>query len=262
MSNSTPVHPAFVLLAVVGLSMSMPVPAVALEQSEVLVVYVDQTEGEGIYTHYQQYYTGVSKLELPVGTPTGEQISADDYLSFFRQPILTRIEELSAQGVDIKCIVTTKGMPLRIRNQGSSQVYSSLESELTRIAAISTPQQMANQWSYFMVPPLWGDDYDLSANPYYAYYESDMYGLPVRDGNGEVIRPANEGFNRNDMHLVSRLDGYSLSDVTASIDRAQSVSIRPENDYIVVDDDPYARDVSHAMFPPQRSSSCCGLRSE
>ncbi|MEE9211021.1 MAG: dockerin type I domain-containing protein, partial [Phycisphaeraceae bacterium] len=47
--------------------------------------------------------------------------------------------------------------------------------------------------------------------------------------------PANQG-----IRLTARLDGFSVQDVNAAIDRAQQVFVVPQYHYVVVDDDPNA----------------------
>jgi uncharacterized protein (TIGR03790 family) len=166
------------------------------------------------------------------GVTTEEEVSADYYLSTIRPQILPALDN----STDV--IVTTKGLPLRIRiEQGNPRSYedpsgvartignwswkrySSLESELTRIDSISTWQQMGDQTTSLAPSPL------LGLNPYY-WKSSDF------------------SFQQHGMRLTSRLDGFTVADVQAMIDRAGKAYIGDGDSnnpfHIVVDDDPNA----------------------
>ena len=112
-------------------------------------------------------------------------------------------------------IVTTKGLPLRIQvteaalplfstyvdPQGVTRpiyawsTYSSLESELASVDTVSTWQMIGDQ-SHIIAN-------HFTANPYYGSnvsFDHDTFGT----------------------RLTSRLDGYTVADVTASINRART----------------------------------------
>ena len=182
------------------------VPAFGLGENNVLLLYnAASTEGQQIATHYSQIHSDVHLLALQQ-VALSEEISAQSYLSSIRQPVLGELQRLEGLGASIDCIVTTKGLPLRITNSAGTGFnrYSSLESELAWIDSYETIAQMAKPWT---------------KNPYY-------YKLRPFDRVRDRIR------------LTSRLDGFTADDVIAGIDRAQrTVSNRPGYHY-VVDDDP------------------------
>ena len=189
--------------------------ALALDSSSVLVVYnAASSEGQEIAEYYAQVHPGVSLLAVD-NVPVAEDIDEQVYLNQIRPQILAGLNS------SIDCIVTTKGMPLRITNGncGSNlitNVYSSLESELTRIDTISSAQLMGNQMPEMDgIPPMFTNPYVM--NPYSgddAQFDYDNYGI----------------------RLTSRLDGFSVADVKASIDAAQRVVYGDMN--FLVDDHP------------------------
>lgn len=194
------------------------VPAMALEASNVLVLYnAESSDSFSIATYYAQIHTEVKILGL-YGLPEGDIISSSDYFSLIRPQVL------AALGNSVDCIVTTKGLPLKIYNPAPAgapvkwNTYSSLESELTRIDTISSALLMGNQdW---LLPGCFGGN-ELSRNPYYLSDNPFSY--------------ANYG-----IRLTSRLDGFSVQDVNAAVDRAQkAVFDRPGYGFII-DDDPNA----------------------
>ncbi len=204
-------------LALVILGMSMGIMAAssyALEPENVLVIYnAGSQDGQAIAAYYQQAHPGVQSLGLD-NVPAGELVSAEVYLNTIRPQVLSALTD----GID--CIVTTKGLPLRIDNPGYSGpgIYSSLESELARVDSISTTEQMGNQ--AWMLPGWMGGN-PLAMNPYQgadAPFSYAAYGT----------------------RLTARLDGFSVTDVTASIDRAGRAVIGRPGYRFVVDDDPDA----------------------
>jgi uncharacterized protein (TIGR03790 family) len=237
---------ACVLLGVVLFVVSGAAVKGALTASNVLVLYNQNSpDGAAIADYYAQAHPGVKLLGL-TNVGIGEEISASDYLSTIRPQVLSSLTS------DIDVIVTTKGLPLRIVNSssGSSSYrdpfnvlrsipiggwkrYSSLESELTRIDTIGTLQQMGdNNYLSSTGKPSFSNP---SLNSYYAsaasasvdfdyanYYKSYSYSGTVYGG----------------IRLSSRLDGYTVADVQASIDRAQNAVVLPKISKTVLDDDP------------------------
>ena len=248
-----------------ALLLSQPCLA-ALDKAEVLVTYVPGTPGEAIAAYYKQAHgLADSQLLALTGAPTGEEISAADYLTYYRNPINDYLG--TPAGDNVKVIVTTKGMPLRIEvtqpmpttypgwrgdlvppgysmpviqqllggpggDNDPWKVYSSLESELTRIRTIDNVNQMGDQ-AYYLSPgnPVFGwafmgQPYHQAANPLFHQ------GFPAGADADDPFDPS----AREGIILTSRLDGYTLSDVYGAIDRAQQAQLAA----IVVDDDPNA----------------------
>lgn len=222
-------------LAVLACSLHCASVALAVDPSNVLVLYNSASaEGIEIANYYSQLHPGVQLLGLS-NVATSDEISADDYLSIIRPQVLSALNP----AVDV--IVTTKGLPLRINvaphtNPGtytdpygtsrsifssSWKPYSSLESELTRIDTISTWQQMGDQTHW--IPPGASGYPNHSLNLYYKMSASFSYA-------------------DYSMRLTSRLDGFTVADVQASLDRAQRAYAPANNSagplQFVLDDDP------------------------
>lgn len=182
----------------------------ALEPENVLVIYnAASQDGLSIATHYQQVHPEVQLLPV-TGLPVSEIVSADVYLDTIRPQVLPALD-----GID--CIVTTKGLPLRIDNPGSGtswRRYSSLESELTRIDTIDSREEMGNQeWLFSNL---------LARNPYY-------------DAN---VPFSHAGYGTR---VTARLDGFTAADAIAAIDLARLVVVgKPGGPQFLLDDDPYA----------------------
>ena len=194
-----------------GACLGIVAPASALDSSNVLVLYNPASaESVQIANYYAQVHPGVSQLAL-TGVPTTEQVTWDVYLTNIRPQVVPALTP------SIDCIVTTKGLPLRIYNpkvgSGTWSVYSSLESELARVDTIDTRQKMGNQ-AYWSNP--------LALNP---YYDADRSFDHETDGT----------------RLTSRLDGFTVADVTAAINRAQKAVLNRPGYTFLIDDDPDAR---------------------
>ncbi len=166
-----------------------------------------------------QYYAGsrpgVQLLGLS-NVPAGEEISAESYLSNLRPQILAGLND------DIDVIVTTTGLPLRIKANSAATregKYSSFESELTRIDTIDSLSLMTNQW--WALPDAFGGN-SKALNPYYGSDSSFSY-------------------TETGIRLSSRLDSYSVETTKAMIDRAQNSYISGQVLSVVVDDDPVSR---------------------
>lgn len=226
----------------------------AILPDNVLVLYNPSwTDGTHSGDYVADYYA--SQRNIPAsnvigitGLGTGEEISAADYLNVIWPQVQSALATRN-----ISTIVTTKGLPLRIQNgmpnpaaatgeytytdaagmvrtvySDTWKPYSSLESELTRINTIGVRNgsnwlntallQMGDQT--YMNPP----SPNPAANPYYRKTTAFDHSNPTYGG----------------MYLTSRLDGFTVADVTSSINRAQNACLipLPNSQYIVMDDSP------------------------
>lgn len=217
--------------------------AQAIDPSRVLVVYNNASaEGLEIANYYAQTHPGVQLLGLD-NLSTATTITAQEYLTNVRVPVLAALTPTT----DV--IVTTMGMPLKIHVEtpnpisytdvyGASRFVfswkteSSLESELARIDFIGNPA-MPLQSERMMG--------DQSLIPFGNFPENPYY------ENTGPFTHAEQG-----TRLTSRLDGFTVSDVTAAIDRAQNAFVGPNNTpggpfHFVVDDTPEHSDYGQPM---------------
>lgn len=192
-------------------------PSAAIGPANVLVLYNSSSpESYQIATSYAGVYPGVQVLGLE-HVPTAEEVSEDVYLNLIRPQVMETLD------TSIDCIVTTKGLPLRIRNEhpgdaSATNVYSSLESELTRIDTINSAALMGNQ--QYMLPEFMGGN-SLALNPYCG-----------KD------RPFSYQVDR--IRLTSRLDGFTAADIHAAVVRGRNAIVGLQEQRFVLDDDPDA----------------------
>ncbi len=229
-----------------------------ISPQNVLVLYNPAwTDGTHAGNYIADYYA--SERGIPSGNVvavnglgTSEDISAENYLNV----ICPQVQAALAANPNIDVIVTTKGMPLRVDNDMPSPVasspyqytytdqsglsrticrdcweqYSSLEGDLTRINSINLAGGQSTALLEMGDQTWWNPSNDTSAspnpscNPYYRVTAPFSHSNPAYGG----------------MYLTSRLDGYTVSDVTTAINKAQKVYVAPNSAYVVADSDPTA----------------------
>ncbi len=195
-----------VLLGLAGLA-SLVLRTVALAQtatySDVLVVINENSAAsDSIGSYFASARSIPSKNIARISVPTSEEI---DSLQF--EDLRSQVESiLVGRGLtdQINFIVTTKGVPLKVKRV--SQFHnSSVESELSLILG----PYASNIGGYGRI-----------VSPYY--------------GKREDFTRAAFG-----LYLVTRLDGYTVADVKALIDRAETIPATvPANGSFVLDQDP------------------------
>lgn len=238
LSPSASIWGGLLLLAV---SFGIAPFVLAIEPQNVLVLYnADDPNGAGfqIADYYQReahpgvHLVGLTGINDILSGPYGEEVSGADYLNVIRPQVLSAIGSISES---IEVIVTTKGLPLRIdagtKPPNTPQIlvwkrYASLESELTRIDAIDTTNEMGDQYIFLGLPQF---DNGRADNPYYNHNLTDDPDPFVRAGSDPI---------NGDMRLAARLDGYSVETVHRMIDDAQNAYVVPWHHYVVADDDP------------------------
>ena len=227
------------LIAVLAAVQLLTCTAYAIDASNVLVLYnPDSTDGQEIADYYAAVHPGVQTLAI-TGLSGSEYMTADDYLRVDDLNPGLRQQVLGALTPNTQVIVTTKGMPLRIQVTEPEptavfpnlptytdpmgvqhsilnwQPYSSLESELASIQKVSSWEMMGDQVA--------STSAHFAKNPYY--------------GSTVPFDHATTG-----TFLTSRLDGYSVDDVTHAIDNAQHAFVGPAGNsqgpiHFVVDKD-------------------------
>lgn len=213
--------------------------AQALSSTNVLVLYnADSSDGIEIADYYAQAHPGVRLLGLS-GVSSAEEVDQNHYLDVIRPQVLAGLTS------ETDVIVTTKGLPLRIKNTAPNPgtyegwrgegfgvpildnwwgKYSSLESELTRIDLIDSAEMMGDQ-AAFLSPPSFPFATDHQAsNPYFNSTQAFDRDNPAAEG----------------MRLAARLDAFTVDDVKGMIDRAQTALNLPAQQMVIVDDDPDA----------------------
>jgi uncharacterized protein (TIGR03790 family) len=137
----------------------------------------------------------VVKLTLPLR----DEISQQDYLTLIERPIAAWFAASGAQD-RILYLVLTKGVPIRVAGSGGLDgTTASVDSQLTLLYRRMTGASV----------PLQG----RVDNPYYL-------------GAAEIAKAKPFTHEAHDIFLVSRLDGYTVEDVIALIDRGKAPGSR------------------------------------
>jgi uncharacterized protein (TIGR03790 family) len=173
--------------------------AAAQSAANVLLVINDSSQASrtiGEYYMRKRDIPAANICRVTVGSDDG--IGRADYERLIQQPITRCITSTAAQD-RILYIVLTKGVPLRVHGTGGRDgTVSSVDSELAilyrRHTGVAVP----------IAGPI--------ANPYFA-------------GNQQLASPTSSRVfthDQADIYLVTRLDGFSVPDVLALIDRSMA----------------------------------------
>jgi uncharacterized protein (TIGR03790 family) len=172
-------------------------PKASAQSSEnVAVVVNDRSEAS---TRIGAYY--VEKRGIPsdnvirISAAPDESISRADYLAAIQEPIQRALVQKLLHD-RILYIVLTKGVPLRIKGDGGpSGTVSSVDSELTLLYRRKSG----------LPAPIIGH----VPNPYFL-------------GDRPIAGAERFSHRAHDIYLVTRLDGFTVDEVIALIDRAQA----------------------------------------
>jgi len=181
------------LLLLAGLVLAFASPALAQSGANVLLVVNEQSADSGRIAEHYARVRGVPPdqiLRLNVGV--ADEVERTVFEARIQAPIARWLQQHAAQD-RILYIVLTKGIPLRIRGSADRDgTRASVDSELTLLYRRMT-----------------GADAPLAgrlANPYFL-------------GAKPLEQAAAFGRKASDIYLVTRLDGYTVEDVIALIDR-------------------------------------------
>ena len=134
-------------------------------------------------------------------TPTGETINANQFDTYFADPIRQMIQQRGLLG-ELNYLVTTKGVPLRVN--GGTNVRASFDSELALIDSGQYGTLIhGNYWSEHSYGPWSNDNGDE-----YAVFSSE----PVPE-----FRRSEQGF-----YIVTRLTGYDTESALGLIEKANN----------------------------------------
>ncbi len=179
-------------MAFVGSSLILLLLGTPLSSPARVLVVVNRASPESVAVanHY------VAKRKIPasnvvqIKTATTENVPTDEYKLSIEKPIRERLAK--TPGVDF--IVLTKGVPIRLDNDGGYSVDGFLATM------------------------------DLKRTP----LRGDLPSLPVDQRRTEIERSQNPYFNKQEpfshrkfgLYLVTRLDGYTVADAKALVDRS------------------------------------------
>jgi uncharacterized protein (TIGR03790 family) len=182
-----------VVLLLAGLGVLHGVPVHAQGPENVLIV-INSAIPDSIQVgeYYQKKRRVPTDNVVRISLPAVEQVSRVAFEQRIQQPVQAWIERNRAQD-RLLYIVLTKGVPLRVAGTaGRTGATASVDSELTLLYRRMTGQPVAPAGS--------------TPNPYF-------HGMrPIAEA-----RPFSH--EQQDFYLVTRLDGYTVADVIALIDR-------------------------------------------
>jgi len=169
------------------------------QTGENVAVVINETSAESV--RIGEYYAKIRKLPpdnvIRIRTTEEERIERAAYRQTIEQPVENALFRHNLQD-RVLYLVLTKGVPLRIEGTvGRQGTVSSVDSELTLLYRRMTGRHV----------PVTGP----IPNPYF------LDARPVTDARPFTHRD-------HDIYLVARLDGFSVDDVIALIDRAQTPS--------------------------------------
>ncbi len=173
------------------------VPQVAAQSAANVLVVANEAlpASVEIAEYYVQRRQVPSTQLLKIRTSVADQVTRLEYDFTIQQPIQAWLAKNSAQD-RILYIVLTKGVPLRIAGSGGrAGTISSVDSELTLLYRRMTGRAVA--------------PHGQVANPYF-----------LADEQPSAARRFSH--STQDIYLVTRLDGFTVDDVKALIDRASA----------------------------------------
>jgi uncharacterized protein (TIGR03790 family) len=162
------------------------------------VLLIDNRQSEAsvkIADHYAKVREVPPDQRVTIDVPVSDEINARDFAGRIERPIAGWFQRTSGQD-RILYIVLTKGVPLRVTGTtGLQGTVASVDSELTLMY-----RKLAGR----AAPPAGRID-----NPYFL-------------GGNPIANAKTFSHQQHDIFLVTRLDGYTVEDVMALIDRAKA----------------------------------------
>jgi len=222
-----------------------------IDPQAVLLLYnSEEPDSQAVRDMYVAAHPGILEFDLDNAAVNPGTIDRADYLSMIRAPLLNHLNGLSG-GPDISSqvivIVTTRGLPARVRGTDEFQVYSSwasLESELALIQQdLELPGSGTLNFRY------WGP----VDNPYHQRFNQPMSlfsraNIKVQRTFTRVAIAAGidvwqaTGLTPGDIYLVCRVDaapspgGTALQNIQALLDRSATLQLNPVNVQVVLDE--------------------------
>ncbi|MFN8065233.1 MAG: TIGR03790 family protein [Vicinamibacterales bacterium] len=173
-------------------------PALAQAQSARNVLVVSNTRSSvsrEIADYYAQKRSISSEQAVRIDVPVGDEVPREVYEARIERPIAEWLVSHSAQD-RILYIVLTKDVPLRVAGTGGANgTVASVDSELALLYRKMAGQTIRAAGS--VSNPFFAGDTPAASAPLFTHRTHDIY-------------------------MVTRLDGYTVSDVRALIDRASA----------------------------------------
>jgi len=185
--------------------------------------FASQPEGKEIAEYYLSKRPGASLLAIDIPDSVrlgtyGEEILRDNYEQYIRNPIKIWLDANTNK--DIRYIVLTKGIPLKIK-PGTSGEEASVDIELSALYSDYNKiyDSKKSHYSYAIHNPFYYYRF-VNDNP----FKDDGFQYLFQPNYFYVFYSANPTAKFKINYLVTRLDGYSVADVKAMIDRGVEAS--------------------------------------
>lgn len=265
------------LVAVLGFGLT---PALAfaqpqLTEDQVLVIYDSRIPDSRLVA---EHYAGSAKVPGGVGGVTGSRPGVHvfnlasagaiatvpgttTYANFITRIRTPLRDHLSSAGLThkIRCLVTTKGLPHRIRdtdnaNSGDSPTQTETEHMNRDCTNASVEAELALLWQNLsdgeaggsadsfadgmIVNPYWGQSDPISKWPtthidatkaFVGAYVAGRFWWTTTTNPAGALTPG-------DIYLVCRLDGHTVGDVRALIDRSRHIVVNMATAAIILDE--------------------------
>jgi uncharacterized protein (TIGR03790 family) len=187
--------------ALIGFAPTLPVLAQSAENVAVVVNDLSP-DSKRIGDHYARVRGLPAANVLRIQTVATDVIERDEYVRAIEGPLGKAIVRAGLQD-RLHFLVLTKGVPLRVAGTtGLQGTTASVDSELTLLYRRLVGQPV----------PTAG----MVDNPYYL-------------GARELDDAPPFSHRQHDIYLVTRLDGFTVDDAIALVDRAQAAAARPDN---------------------------------
>ncbi len=211
----------------------------------------------GVKGKYPVYVLDLATTGVPL-SPVGD-ITYANFVSNIRTPIRTYLTNNALQK-QIRVIVTTKGMPHRIQDtdlpgagdnpndqanelNAADATAASVDSELTLLYQNLNSGENGNggdsKADGCVANPFWKSTAPLASYPTTNIIAQKTFSRPTGFPTGILWTIAGSNAQRltaGDIYLVSRLDGKTVADVKAMIDRGGNISLNTNTAAFVFDE--------------------------
>ena len=269
-------------------------------QDVVILVNQNSPTSRYIAKMYRQYYPQITNSQVlylsglpdssgPAATPADEILTRQQYNQFIAGPLRAYLTDSNypTRITYVKVIITTAGMPYRIKDTNYSDAVYSAGSNPSTVSSHTSEINAASVESELVT--LWYGDYGANpfglnnrlVNPYqgYCYSGFDLFervvpgtknmvwsipisflGQPPKmEGTPSMFGTINRKFNAGDMYLTARLDGpkkqgqSAIFAVRAMLERARRASsasygVNPLQAVAVLDDAPASELDNNRVF--------------
>jgi hypothetical protein len=226
-----------------------------LSADQVLVVYNSQdADSLAVWNLYQTARPGVLGVDLNDPALTAGNISYADYEAKIRNPIQQYLTD-NGLASQVAVLTLTKGLPHRIEDLGSNPMAGDTPSEVGSLwsagnaTLASVDSELTLLWQDLRSGEAGGkmDSHadNMILNPYHAqitsfnsFDRSNVQDAQAFTSMSNVIWKMDEGSPSatGSMYMTTRLDGATVSDVQAMIDRSANVVLDPHRHQLIIDE--------------------------